>query len=155
LRRKSAGQKEGTAQVGLQHAVPDVRGDRLEVLERDADVPGGIIHEDVDPPEPRDDFLGRPVDRVGVALVELHGERLSTHRFDGCDRFGGSVRVPDVGEGHVGTGLGQRLTYRPAHVSRTARDERDRAREVHDAPRCLRGAMPTRAHIAAGAKAAP
>ena len=49
VRRGGACKKEGAAGVRFQHPVPDVRGQRLQVRERDADVPGGVVDQDVEP----------------------------------------------------------------------------------------------------------
>src|SRR5207249_2295778 len=61
-------------QIGVHDAIPDVSSQRREIGERDADVPRGVVDQDVHAPKPADDRLDGGVDRDRVALVELDGQ---------------------------------------------------------------------------------
>jgi hypothetical protein len=129
-----AGEEKWSAKVRLEHAVPDVRCQRVEITERDAYVPRRVVDEDIDPSEMADYFFYAAVDRFGVALIELHGVAPPAGRPDRFDRRASATGIAYIRNGNVraGAGKGRRNCF--SDVARTPCDERRFSNEIHLVP---------------------
>jgi hypothetical protein len=117
--------------VGGEQAVPHVRGELVEVRERDADVPGGIVDENVKAPEGVGGRADGGVDGHRVRLIERQGTGAASKLFDGLDRPGGAVSVADVGEGDIAAGSGQGHADGRAEITRSSRHQGYPPEKIH------------------------
>ena len=124
-------QQKGPAQVDLVDVVPDFDGERVEVAERDAGVPAGVVDEDVEPAERGHRVVHARLDGRRIPLVELDHGRSPSALFDLTARLDRALPVADPRDGHVGAGLRQRQRDRAPEVARAARDQRRAAAQVH------------------------
>src|SRR5262249_45488648 len=102
---------------------------------RDADVPSGVVDEDVDPAELAHHCVDAGIDRFRIALVQLHGEALPTELLHRVDRRIGTTRLADIGNGDIRPRRGKSLHDRSTDVARAPGYEGDFFSEVHSAPR--------------------
>ena len=131
MRGRGTGELEGTAHVGVEDAIPDLDGERLQLGERDADVPGGIVDQNVQPAELAGRARHRAVDGSRLGLVELDGARAAAEALDEPHGLRGTVAVADVADGHVAAGARQRLAGGSAEVAGAARHEGGAPVQVH------------------------
>src|SRR5262249_59498596 len=101
--------------------------------ERDADVPRGVVDQDVHATKAGGVRSDGGFDRDGVALVELDGQASLPGRPDRVDRRGGALLVADVGDGDVGAGLRQGSGDRATDVTGAPGDEGGFTFEIHAA----------------------
>ena len=71
--RGGPGEDEGAAGIGREDLVPDLHAERVQVGERDADVPRGIVDEDVEPSEAAGGTIDGGFGGPGIGLVDLDG----------------------------------------------------------------------------------
>src|SRR6185436_7469890 len=133
VRRGRARELEGAAHVGVEDAVPDLHGQLVELGERDADVPGRVVDEHVEPAQLAGRARYGSVDRGGVGLVDLDRARPAAEALDEPRGLHRSVAVADVTDRDVTPDARQRLAGGAAEIAGAASDQRDFRLEVHHA----------------------
>ena len=99
-----AGQQKWRAQVGLQDTVPDIHGQLVQFGERDPDVPGGVVHKDVQAAMARLNLLNTGFNGCRVPLVQLQVRGFAALVMDGL--HGGA-------RGFLGTDIGGQQPWHP------------------------------------------
>jgi hypothetical protein len=92
---------EGAAHVRVEDAVPDLDRELVELGERNADVPGGVVDENVQPPEIARGRAHGVVDGGGIGLIELDGAGPAAKLLDALRSPQGAVTISDVPDGDV------------------------------------------------------
>src|SRR5207253_10329813 len=95
------GELKGAAHIGVEDAVPDLGRELVQLWKGDADVPGGVVDEDVEAPDVLGGRPDGPVDDRGVRLVELHHAGAAPEALHGPARLHGTVAVADIAHGDV------------------------------------------------------
>src|SRR5262249_26525211 len=89
------------AQIGFEYTVPNIAVQRLQMGERDANVPCRIVHQDIQLAELSQDLADACLYGEGIALIELNGVGApagSPHRLSGCRC---AFAAANIGESNV------------------------------------------------------
>ena len=128
---RGAREEERSAQVHVLDAIPDVHREAVEIAERHARVPAGVVDEDVEPAELGDHRIHCRRDRGCIVEIELNHRRAPPTLGDPTAGLDGAVLVVDPRDGDVRAGVGQRQRDRATEIARAASDQRCAAVEVH------------------------
>src|SRR5207247_2549694 len=90
---------ERAAHVRVKDPFPDLRRERVEVGERDADVPPGVVHEDVETAELARGARHGRLDRRRLGLVQLYAVRLAAELLHRAHGVVGALAIADVADG--------------------------------------------------------
>src|SRR5262249_32283467 len=131
VRRGSARELKWPAHVGGEQTVPHVRGELVEIGEWHADVPGGIVDENVETPEGLGGRADRGVDGLRFSLIERQGAGAPAKPLDGLDRVGGALAVADVRESDIAAGASEGDARRCAEITRSPRHQGYPSEEIH------------------------
>src|SRR5207247_11077934 len=101
VRAGGPGELEGAAHIRVVDAVPELGGELVQVGEGNADVPGGVIDEDVEAPELLGGRLDGRIDGRGLRLVELHHGGAAPEAFHHPAGLGRAVAVADIADGDI------------------------------------------------------
>src|SRR5207302_883737 len=103
----------------------------VQLWKGDADVPGGVVDEDVEAPNLVGCRSDGPVDDRGVRLVELDHAGAAPEALHGPAGLRGAVAIADIAHGDVTACLGERPADGRPQIARAARHQRPASTKVH------------------------
>src|SRR5262249_19798614 len=102
LGRQRLRQQKRPAQIGLEKAIPDIRGQGVELWKWNPDIPSGIVDEDVDPTKSPGHLVDASRNRFLVALVEVYGGAFASQLLQRPNGRLGATGVTDIGNNDIG-----------------------------------------------------
>ena len=133
--RKCPGKQERSAKIGLKDAVPNFDCELFQVAERNANVPSGIVDEDVEPSELSQDLPDAGVDGIRIALVQLYNKASPTRLPQRTRCRARTLLITDIGNGNIHASFCESPGYSAPNVARASSDESSFSGEIHEQPR--------------------
>ena len=130
--RKCPREQVRSAKIGLKDAIPNFGCKLVQVAERNANVPSGIVDEDVEPSELSQDLPDAGVDGIRIALVQLYGKASPTHLLQRTRCRTRTLRITDIGNGNIHAGFCEPPGYSAPNVARASGDESSFSSEIHE-----------------------
>jgi len=137
VRGQGSREQVGPPQIGFEDLVPQFGGQRVEVFERNPDIPRSVVDQDVDPAARPHHLLDRGVNGHRISLVELHRDAAPPRGAHRIGRRGGPCQVADIGESNICPRSGQSSGNHTANRPRAASDQGCFPCEIHSAFSCL------------------
>src|SRR5712691_7005236 len=117
LWRECSCEQVWSPKIRFEDSVPDIWRQRIEIGERDTNVPSSVVNENVDSAELSEQFADTCINGNRIALVKLDREASSPYRMQRIYCRGCAFAVTDVRDGNIDAGRGQCFRDRASDIT--------------------------------------